>query len=161
VRYVLVGLPMYLALIAVGIASLRRPFDRAAGALVTVTCAASLWNYYQNPLYAKEDVRSAVRAVEARIAPGECIFAPTVWQVVQHYQAGDNAVYYVYGEPASMMQDQLDHLFVQCESMWFVRARPWVDDPQGHVLEEIDAHYVRGETLEFPGVSAIHFTRRH
>lgn len=160
VRYVLVGLPMYLSLIAVGIASLRRGFDWLAGALVAVTCAASLWNYYQDPRYSKEDVRGAVRAVEARIAPGECIFAPTVWQIVQHYATGDAPVLYVYGEPESMMQDQLANLFVQCDSMWYVRARPWVADPSGRVLSEIDARYVRVETLEFPGVSAIHFTRK-
>jgi hypothetical protein len=161
VRYVLVGLPMYLSLIAVGIASLRGGREWVAAFFVAATCAASLWNYYQDPSYAKEDVRDAVRAVEARIAPGECIFAPTVWQIVQHYATSDAPVLYVYGEPESMMQDQLANLFVQCDSMWYVRARPWVDDPSGRVLAEIDARYVRVETLEFPGVSAIHFARKH
>ncbi len=160
VRYVLVGLPMYLSLIAVGIASLRGRREWAAAFLVAATCAASLWNYYQDPRYAKEDVRDAVRAVEARIAPGECIFAPTVWQIVAHYATSDAPVLYVYGEPESMMQDQLANLFVQCDSLWYVRARPWVDDPSGRVLAEIDARYVRVETLEFPGVSAIHFARK-
>jgi hypothetical protein len=66
----------------------------------------------------------------------------------------------VYAEPPSVVQDQLARLFVQCDSLWYLRARPWVDDADGRVLAEIDARYVRGEALEFPGVSAIHFTRK-
>ncbi len=159
-RYILVGLPMYLALVAVGIASLSRARGALVGALVAATCASSLWNHYTDPRYAKEDVRSAVRAIEARIAPGECILAPTVWQIVDVYAVTDAPVLNVYGAPESMMQNQLARLFVQCDSFWYVRARPWVDDPEGRVLKEIDARYVRGETLEFPGVSTIHFTRK-
>jgi len=160
VRYVLVGLPFYLALIAVGIDSLRPRVSWAAGALVTLTCAVSLWNYYFNPRYAKEDVRAAVRAVEARLVPGECIFAPTVWQIVGLYAQPSTPVRYVYRESDAVMQDHFGRLVVQCNSLWYVRAREWVDDADGKILREIDARYVRGETLEFPGVSAIHFTAR-
>jgi hypothetical protein len=160
VRYVLVGLPMYVALVAVGIASLRRRREWLAGGLVVATCAASLWNYYFEPRYAKEDVRGAVRTVATRLAPGECIFAPTVWQIVGRYAPPGVPIHYVYAEPPSVVQDQLARLFVQCDSLWYLRARPWVDDADGRVLAEIDARYVRGEALEFPGVSAIHFTRK-
>jgi hypothetical protein len=157
VRYVLVGLPMYLALVAVGITTLGHRRQWLAGALVTATCAVSLWNHYTNPAYAKEDVRSAVRAIEARIAPGECILAPTVWQIVNVYAKSGAPILNIYGQPESVMQDQLARLVVQCDSLWYVRARTWVDDPDGYVLSAIDARYVRGERLEFPGVSVIHF----
>ncbi len=160
VRYVLVGLPFYLSLIAVGIASLRPRLGWGAGVLVAATCAASLGNYYFNPRYAKEDVRAAVRAVEARLAPGECIFAPTVWQIVGLYANPATPVHYAYRHPDPVMQEHFDRLVLQCESLWYVRARPWVDDADGKILSEIDARYVRGETLEFPGVSAIHFTSK-
>jgi hypothetical protein len=160
VRYVLVGLPMYVALLAVGAASLRRLRALLAGAMIVGTCAASLWNHYMDPAYAKEDVRAAVRAVEERIVPGECILAPTVWQIVEVYASGDAPVLNVYGSPESVMQDQLAHLFVQCDSFWYLRARPWVDDPDGRVRAEIEGRYVRVESLEFPGVSAIHYSRK-
>lgn len=160
VRYVLVGLPMYVALVAVGVASLRRGRGWFAGGLVVATSAASLCNHYFDARYAKEDVRGAVRAVNARVEPGECIFAPTVWQIVGLYARPDVPIHYVYREPPSVMQDHLARLFVQCDSLWYIRARPWVDDADGRVLAEIDARYVRGEALEFPGVSAIHFTRK-
>lgn len=161
VRYVLVGLPMYLALVAVGIDLLRPRARAVAGALVLATCAWSLWNHYADPRYAKEDVRAAVRAIDARIVPGECIFAPTVWQVVERYHATPAPVRFVFREPSGrLMQDELARLVVQCSGLWYVRARPWVDDADGRILSEIDARYVRKETLEFPGVSAIHFLRK-
>ena len=161
VRYVLVGLPMYLALIAAGIDVLRPRVRLVAGALAVATCAWSLWNHYYDARYAKEDVRSAVRAIDARLVPGECIFAPTVWQVVERYHTTPAPVRFVFREPTGrLMQDELERLVVQCSGLWYVRARPWVDDADGRVLAEIDARYVRGETLEFPGVSAIHFVRK-
>jgi uncharacterized membrane protein len=162
VRYVLVGLPMYLALIAVGMVSLRRWASWLSGGVVVATCVASLWNYYFDPRYRKEDVRGALRAVEARLQPGECLFAPTVWQIVQHYSRTDAAIHYVYRHPPddAVMQDQLARLVMQCESLWYFRARPWVDDSDGRILSTIDARYARQETLEFPGVSAIHFVHK-
>jgi hypothetical protein len=95
------------------------------------------------------------------MAPGECIFAPTVWQIVERYARPGVPIHYVYRDSPQIMQDQLSRLFVQCDSLWYLRARPWVDDADGRVWDALDARYVRQETLEFPGVSAIHFTRRH
>lgn len=161
VRYVLVGLPMYLALVALGIEVLRPRARVLAGLAVVATCTWSLWNHYYDPRYAKEDVRSAVRAIDARIVPGECIFAPTVWQVVERYHATPAPVRFVFREPSGrLMQDELERLVVQCNGLWYVRARPWVDDADGRILSEIEARYVRDETLEFPGVSAFHFLRK-
>jgi 4-amino-4-deoxy-L-arabinose transferase-like glycosyltransferase len=161
VRYVLVGLPMYLALVAAGIAGLGRPrwLSPAAGLAVLATLGISLQNYYGDPRYAKEDVRAATRAVESRLAPGECIFAPTVWQIVGHYRRTDAPVHYVYRDPPHLMERQLAEMDAACAGVWYVRARPWVDDADGAVLAALESRYRRGETLEFPGVSVIHFTR--
>ncbi len=161
IRYVLVGLPMYLALVAAGIDALRPRARAVAGVLVAATCAWSLWNHYTDSRYAKEDVRAAVHAIQSRIGAGECIFAPTVWQVVERYNSSSIPVRYVFREPSRLMQVELERLVVQCNGLWYVRARPWVDDADGRILSEIDARYVRGETLEFPGVSAIHFLHKH
>lgn len=162
VRYVLVGLPMYLALVAAGIAGLRpaRWMPAAAGIAVLATSAVSLRNHYTNPDYVREDVRAATRAVEARLAPGECIFAPTVWQIVNHYRRTDAPVHYVYRNPPTMMERQLAQLDDECDGLWYVRARPWVDDADGAVMAALESRYRRGESIEFPGVVAIHFTRR-
>jgi hypothetical protein len=160
VRYVLIGLPIYLALVGLGIDAIGRGWRRAmAAALVLATCAVSLANYYTDPSRRKDDVRAATRAIEARLQPGECIFAPTVWQIVAHYQTTHAPLHYVYGDHPAVMKRQLEELFSACPSFWYLRARPWVDDPDGHVLSAIESRYARSDELEFPGVTAIHFVR--
>ena len=162
VRYVLIGLPMYLGLVAVGIAALRpRWLTATAGVLVLATTAVSLGSHYFDARYAKEDVRAATRAVESRLAPGECIFAPTVWQIVQHYQRTDAPVRYVYRDPPSLLERQLDDVYASFGSFWYLRARPWVDDADGRVLASIESRYRRTDVLQFPGVTAIRFIRKN
>jgi len=159
-RYVLVGLPAYLGLVAVGIEVLGRARAWVPAALALGTCALSLVNHYFNPAYAKEDVRGAVRAVEGRLAPNECLFAPTVWQIVAHYQHSDAPLHYVYRDAPGVMEGQLSDLSASCASLWYIRARPWVDDFDGRVMAEVQSRYRAAETLEFAGVTAIHFFRK-
>jgi mannosyltransferase len=158
VRYVLTGLPMYLALVAAGIHRLRREPRVLSMIFVLTTTGIALFNYYTDPSRQKEDVRDATRAVEATIQPGECIFAPTVWQIVAHYRATTAPLHYVYREPAGMVERQLQDLYSSCPSFWYVRARPWVDDPDGSVLAAIESRYHAVEEMNFPGVRVIHFS---
>ena len=50
-----------------------------------VLSTISIGNYYFNGAYAKENVKDAVRYLENEIEKDECIFAPTVKEVVEHY----------------------------------------------------------------------------
>lgn len=161
VRYVLVGLPMFLTLIAAGIDAAARKRRIVVAALALGTCAVALFNYYADPSRQKEDVRDATRAVEARLAPGECIFAPTVWQIVAHYQTRPAPLHYVYREPPGIMERQLQDLYSSCPSFWYLRARPWVDDADGHVLAAIESRYRADGEMNFPGVRAIHFVSKN
>jgi uncharacterized membrane protein len=158
VRYVLIGLPMYLVLIAAGIHWLRREPRVMAMIFVLTTTGIALFNYYSDPARQKEDVRNAVRAVEAGIQPGECIFAPTVWQIVAHYQSTPAPLHYVYHDMPAVMERQLQDLYSSCPSFWYLRARPWVDDPDGSVLSAIQSRYRAVEEMDFPGVHVIHFS---
>lgn len=161
VRYVLIGLPMYLALVAAGIEAAGGKRRVLALALVVGTCVAALFNYYRDPARQKEDVRDAVRAVEARLQPGECIFAPTVFQIVAHYQTTGAPLHYIYHAPPAIVDRQLEDFYSGCSSFWYLRARPWVDDPDGRVLSSIESRYQAGEELDFPGVHAIHFVSKN
>ncbi|HET6463380.1 MAG TPA: glycosyltransferase family 39 protein, partial [Candidatus Krumholzibacteria bacterium] len=60
VRYVLIGLPMYLALVAAGIEAVGGKRRVLALVLVMGTCVPALFNYYRDPARQKEDVRDAV-----------------------------------------------------------------------------------------------------
>jgi hypothetical protein len=159
VRYVIVGLPAFIVLLAVGVASLGAARRWLAAALIT-TCLLSLGNHYFNPRFAKEDVKRALAAVEARMLPGDCIFAPTVWQVVAHYQTNDAPLHFVYGDPPGIAQQQLRELYDACDTFWYLRARPWVDDPNGGVLADIEKHCVALENMSFPGVQVTRYQKR-
>ncbi|HEX6790978.1 MAG TPA: glycosyltransferase family 39 protein [Candidatus Krumholzibacteria bacterium] len=162
VRYVLVGLPMYLALVGLGIAGgKRRDGTIIAGALVLATTAVALRNYYTDPARWKEDVRGATRAIEARLAPGECIFAPTVFHIVAHYQETGAPLHYIYRGNRELTDREFRELFAACPSFWYLRARPWVDDADGYVLSTLESKYRRDAVMEFPGVTALHFVPRN
>ncbi len=161
VRYVLIGLPMYLVLLAAGIEAVGGKRRILALAVVVGTSVPALFNYYGDPDRQKEDVRDAVRAVEARLQPGECIFAPTVFQIVAHYQTTSAPLHYIYHGSPEIVDRQLDDFYAGCSSFWYLRARPWVDDPDGRVLSSLESRYRAGEELDFPGVHAIHFVSRN
>ncbi len=64
VRYVLLALPAYLCLVAIGLQSLPGRWSYVVSALVGVTMLYSLGNYYFNGDYAREEVREAARYVQ-------------------------------------------------------------------------------------------------
>ena len=162
VRYVLIGLPMFLTLVAAGIEAAGGKRRVAALALVVGTCLPALFNYYRDPARQKEDVRAAVRAVEARLQPGECIFAPTVFPIVAHYQTTSAPLHYIFHSTPEIVDRQMQGFYAAgCSSFWYVRARPWVDDPDGRVWSSIQSRYQAREELDFPGVRAVHFISRN
>jgi hypothetical protein len=152
VRYVIVGLPAYLALLAVGLAGMGRWRGWIVGGLLMATCAVSVGNDYFSPRYAREDVKRAVAEMDRRMTPGDCIFAPTVWQVVQHYRRDDAPLYSVYADAPAASRAQMDALLGTCPTFWYVRARAWVDDPDGYVAAEIERRCDVLDRFERPGV---------
>lgn len=155
VRYVLVGLPAFVAFLAAGVGSLRGT-RRVLAAALLATCAASLGNHYFNPRFAKEDVKRALAEVERRLQPGECIFAPTVWQAVQHYRTVEAPLHRVYAAHPESSARRLEELLDGCATFWYLRARPWVDDPDGRVRDAIDR---RCDALERFATAGVEVTR--
>lgn len=163
IRYVLLSLPAYLCFIAIGL-DILRPWMRAAGlGLVALTLLVSTGNYYFNGRYAREDVKGAVRYLEERLATDECVFAPAVRDVVDHYLRARAPLYSVYNRPwvkVEQVDAQLERLFAACNSFWYVRARWWVDDPDGYVWREITSRYEQSQSIEFNGVTLIKLDRK-
>jgi 4-amino-4-deoxy-L-arabinose transferase-like glycosyltransferase len=156
VRYMLVALPAYVCLVASGLQTLTGRWKRAAAAGVFLTLAVSLGNYYFNGRYAKEDVRGAARYVEAKIAEGECVLAPIVTEVFQHYFKKDNRVAFVAaprGIAADVLEERLGRHLAGCDVVWFVRSREWDSDPEGKLLAALDGMY--RETARMDGLTGV------
>ncbi|NIM19439.1 MAG: hypothetical protein GTO51_03555 [Candidatus Latescibacteria bacterium] len=160
VRYVLLSLPAYLCLIAAALRALPNRLGIVLWSAVVVTICWSLGNHYFNDRYEKEDVRGAAWYLDARVDRNECILVPTVTEVFTHYFKRPSPVFKVFsprGTPKHAVENQLEPLFATCDSFWYVRAREWVDDPQGFLTEALEARSVSVESIDFAGVRLIKF----
>jgi hypothetical protein len=163
VRYLLVSLPAFVCLIAAGIRSLRGASRAAVAVLVFATLVFSLGNYYFNPRYGKENVRGSVRYIEANIQEDECVLAPTVAEVFEHYFRKPNPVIRTgapAGTSAATLTKKLDAVLGECSAVWYVRSREWENDPLGEVSGVLRSRYPRTEAIRgFSGVELIKFER--
>ena len=101
-------------------------------ALVVGTCVAALFNYYRDPARQKEDVRAAVpRRRAPRPSARRVHFAPTVFQIVAPYQTMGAPLHYVTIRRPRLWTASWRDFYAGCSSFWYLRARPWVDDPDG------------------------------
>ncbi len=74
------------------------PGKRARLVVAAAVCAvmlASDFNYYFNPVYARENVRDAVAEVMRREEEGDLIYAPAVEEVFAHYYRGSNKIRFI------------------------------------------------------------------
>lgn len=155
VRYILVGFPAFLCCIAIGCGGLKRGSGGVLAGLVIATLLVATGKYYFDSRYSREDIRGAVRYVEEHLGAGECILAPSVRGIVEHYYDGPEPVYGVFnppGWPRESVDAQLGELFAWCNSLWFIRARPWVDDADGYVTGQLELHYDKTQITKFEGV---------
>jgi mannosyltransferase len=162
-RYLLVSLPVFVSIVAAGIVGLPGFAKKAAIACVFATLAASLFNYYFNGAYAKEDIRDAARYVEDRIQPGDCVLAPTVGEVFEHYFRKSNTVCRV-GASArpspEVLAERLGTTLAACGRVWYVRSREWDNDPDGELAAVLGGMYRETARLEgLPGVVIVTYER--
>jgi len=149
-RYVLVALPAWVVLLSLGFVRLGSVRRRVWAAGFAVLVAVSLGNLYFNPRYAREDVRAAVRYVEERGGSAPCLLAPTVWHVARLYAPPQATVLEYYRE--GDRDAQIDRVVATCNTLWYIRCRWWVDDPDGYLLERLREAYPQQQLIEFPGV---------
>ena len=163
VRYVFFALAPFIPLVAVGLEAGPKRLKLLLAGAVLVTLLISLQNYYFDGRYAKDDVRSAAACLDDRALPGECILVPTVKEVFQFYYHRDNPVFDLWaprGTSKQTVEKRLASLFARCDSFWYLRAREWVDDPDGHVLAILSESGYLDQTIEFNGVTLTHYRKK-
>jgi hypothetical protein len=180
VRYTLLALPPALMLLASGIRWLPAQSLRIGAALLVVTCsAASLWNYYTDPRYYREDNRGAAAFIQAESEPRELVIASASYTIVplDHY-LGRTPLELV-GYPTAATAGTPDRgpslgaMFVHPEQVaedfrrligsrrtfWLFLSRTFHSDPKGHLRGHVDRHYRRIAEYSGPGVEAIRYER--
>lgn len=163
IRYVLLALPAFVCVVSAGVDALGARPRKIGYVLLLGTLLFSAGNYYFDGRYARDDVKGAVRYVEKRIGTAECLFAPTVPDIVQHYLKRDVPVYTVIRQPwttKAQVDAELREFFAGCNSFWYVRARPWVSDHDGYLSRQLALRYDQSEVVTFDGVALIHFYKK-
>jgi hypothetical protein len=163
VRYVLLAFPAYVCLVGSGILVWRSATRVVAAVAVGATLLVSLGNYYFDGRFGRDDVRSAARWIEKRAEVTDCILTHTVTEVFQHYYSGPNPVHSVFaplGTPRDRVDRQLEELLANCDTVWYLRAREWVDDPEGYLLDVLDSRFVMVESHNFEGVKVFLYRRQ-
>ena len=165
VRHIMAGSPAFLLLLAMGadfLLQTSRQSDRSrrfvlglAGiALVLAPLLGSVYaldNLYNDPTYAKDDLRSLIQYVERRAGANDVVLYNNaiLLPLHEHYQARQDlpvTALPVYPHGADGVEEQLAELAAQVERIWFVTDPPADDrDADGRVpgwladnLQDID-----------------------
>ena len=179
VRYTLLALPPTLMLLASGThAFSMRPMRIAATGLVLVVSAASLWNYYTDPRYYRDDNRGAAAFIRATATPSELVIVSAAYSRVplRHY-LGETPVKLVGypgdGAHTADREGGLGAMFVQPDrltddfrellgprhSFWLFLSRTFHSDPEGHLRRHAELNYQPVARYEGPGVEAVRYVR--
>ena len=129
-KYFMMALPAYVLMIGAGLSALWQ-WHKAAGILSSVIVIAislfGLYNYFENPVYARADIRPGVAYLEAFSAPTDALLAnppassPPFW----FYYRGD-LPHYV---PAQIDEALLDEIKTKHSGLWVVQNTPVGFDP--------------------------------
>jgi hypothetical protein len=157
VRYVAMTFPVYVMILAVGIARFRRLwFQLILMAAVLGSNSLALANYYFDPQYAREDARAAAQYLEAVVQPQDVILAVGTTTPLKFYFRKDIPIVTLGGLRKSdrqMMAKRLQEFSKEYSRLWLVEMRVWQHDPQGKVKAVLSDTYPLIEQKQLPGVS--------
>jgi hypothetical protein len=167
VRYCLVALPPFLLVLAVALDHSRRVLARSALLAFSVVAAVSLYNYFFDPLYQREDNRSAGRFLVDHALDGDLVLAGSFTEADLEYYLGETpgvqVVRYpsVVGLDATRVDEVVSALLGGRSRFWLYQSRTFDHDPQGRVLAWCEARYRRDLRVSWGNVALVlyHSTR--
>jgi hypothetical protein len=158
-RYLTVCVPLFLLVLAAGLAGLRRPVRIAAALGVALLWTVSLAQLYFDPRYAKDDVRGAMRLVAERGRPGEKVLAVGAREPIYYYYRGPlpvDPLWLGFVDQPRRLEEELDGKLAGARGTWIVLSRPEDLDPAGIFARTFEARYPRAEGFRFAGVRVWH-----
>lgn len=157
VRYAIGGLPALLVALADGVTVLGRGPRRIVGSALVVLLTISVFNWFTNPYYAKEDYRRATATVVRGYSPGDQVLLLAHDDTFRHYSQGRLPYTRLYGDRGldRIAWDALRAQGLKPGTVWIVRVRPWEADPDGSVLRALEAQGEVVATYEFVGAEVV------
>lgn len=143
-KYFIMALPAYSLMVGTGLAILqrwRRGVAALAAGVVIWSSLLSLYNYFENPAYARPDIRPGVRYMEAFSAPDDALLAnppessPPLW----YYFHGHQPFY----TPDQVNEERLQAIARTHTGLWVVQNLPVGFDPGEHIERWLTYHTYR------------------
>ncbi len=133
---------------------------KALAAAVLILVAWSLYGYFFNPAYSREDARSAARYLEANVQAEDRVIVLSsyfaLYPMAYYYSDGRDFSWFSPNhkvEPndvAAMLDERND-----ARVLWLVLSRQWENDPGGLVRKGLDEVRRDCGRADFPGVAVI------
>jgi len=154
VRYVSVGYPAFLILVASGIESMRGRWRRAALVLSLLCILVSLKNLYFTPRYWKPDARAAASALAERARDGDLLLVYSIEEPMRYYYKGAGQLRGLdWATPRDeIFSRYMDDFEAHFERVWLVDYRGWYADPEELTKKVFARRWNKVETLSFPGI---------
>jgi len=161
-RYLISAYPPYLFLLGLGWQSLPGRFW-TRGILKPMVCiliALSLYGYYFDPRYFREDARATARYLEDHVRPNDEILVLSSYfgaYAMRFYYQGSGELRMfstdqdVRGESVREMMESLK----DAPRVWLVLSRYWENDPTGMVRAYLDTVRKVCDHATYPGVEII------
>jgi len=156
VRYVTIGFPGYLLLLASGIERSGRRLRVALVAMTLLFTFVSLKNIYSTPRYWKPDARTAAREIAEMERPGDVIIVYSIEEPFRFYYEGPGEIRSLQGAVPrdKSFRKKMDDLGADFKRVWLVDYRGWYVDPEGEIPKAFSKRWRSVKEYEFVGIRA-------
>jgi uncharacterized membrane protein len=156
VRYTMTAFPSFILLVGSGIAGFEDKRTKIVVlALIVLASAYSLYNYYFNDKYAKEDSRSVASYIMTKSQAGDVILVTSSREPLNYYYKGNLTVTGLYAtETASKekMNEAIRRKTAGHSRVWLVLFRTWEIGSGDSVREYFDGNHSLADERAFSGV---------
>lgn len=143
-KYFMMALPAYMLLVGIGLACLRKwqwVLAILGAGFVIGASMFTLYNYFENPVYARADIRPGVRYLEAFSSPNDAL-------LINPPRSSSPFWYYFHGELPHYSPDQIDEPRLKeiadgHAGLWVVQNRPVGFDPDQEIESWLTHHTYR------------------
>ncbi len=162
-RYILVSAPAYLIVLGQGLSRISKSSLWPLMIVLTAVIAFSIYNYYFNDSYAKDDSRSAARQILSDFKPGDVILAVYSTEALVHYLGQGKEV--IHFRPRDIVST--DSIAARCKEVtegakrvWLFLCREELIDPQGNIQSWFENNLNLVAIWKYPGVKLLLYAVR-
>jgi len=165
-RFLIGAFPPFALLIGLGLEALPSGWKIrwAFGAALLAILALSIRGYFADPVYSREDARSAARFLEESVGPEDEVLTVSSYFAcypMAYYYKGPGEIHYFTPDEEIKREDVVEMLadLGAAPRIWLVLSRAWENDPWGVVEDHLGSNRRPCGSQSFAGVRILAFCR--